>query len=105
MNDLTLYIILNCYYEEEVVVYIITRSLLIYPSVSMIPWVSGDRDEGSKGARTGVSAGQVSHCRVGTVFWGKKIVSSVLGYQNQSLWIQNVLVLLISLLRQGYVMK
>ena len=68
-----LYIIVNCYYEEHVVVYIITRSLLIYPSVGTIPWVSGGRDEGSKGVRTGVSdcsAGQSLPHRYS--FLGKK---------------------------------
>lgn len=48
-----LYVIVNCYYKEEVV-YIITRSLLICPLAATIPWVSGDRDEGSKGARVGI---------------------------------------------------
>lgn len=65
---------------EGVVVYIITRSLLIYPSVSMIPCVSGgvipcvsgDTDEASKGACPGASAGQVS-----AVFWGKNTKSVV----------------------------
>lgn len=62
-----LYIIVNCYYEEEVVVYTITHSLL------KILWVSGDRDEGSKRARTGVSdcsARQSLTCRYS--FLGKK---------------------------------
>lgn len=62
-----LYIIVNCYYEEEVVVNTITHSLL------KILWVSGDRDEGSKRAHTGVSdcnARQSLTCRYS--FLGKK---------------------------------
>lgn len=104
-----LYIIVNCYYEEEVVVNTITHSLL------KILWVSGDRDEGSKRAHTGVSdcnARQSLTCRYS--FLGKKkkqktkrnIFNSLLGYQNRSLGMKNVLLLCCSnVLREWYVLK
>jgi len=68
-------IIVNCYYEEEVVVCIITQSLLIYLLVATIPWVSGGRAEGSEGAHAGVS--DCSYVTMQVVFWEEKNFSTV----------------------------
>lgn len=77
-----LYIIVNCCYEEEEVVYTITHSLLT------IPWflVTGMRvqKEHVQGSLTAVD---ISHCLVDTVFWEKTNRQTKKKYLQQFTWL------------------